>query len=691
MFSKRTWVLFAGLVLPLGCAKENIARNEVIRVEFKSSSDCFSGLSQKVASYRDGKMSDGELKGLWSCVDQALSDYQRLTIGDRPDGSYSSASVAQFLTRYFLKERPIGAQQMVGLLELKRIVVGGSASYVTRAELVRLQEFLALLRDATLELNPYAHQLFGAGPAAPDEHQLSLGLSQLNLSALKAAQFLQTTNQSMSFLTLNRLTQDLWAWLKPSATVQPTAILELLPVLKRVLVGGRLDEIQGREWAPIINQISLSYGIYLRGKFALHSDAGSAQQQRGVANILFELSRMLEQALSRRDNRRIEKVEIRQLIDKLKDTQWLPDSISADAVERLWTFLLTRLLNGGQGTGDLTLNEVQRLRSIPLRWVYLLVRIEGSADKEKLFDGLWERFARTRDASEVYQWDTLGRLLFKRHPASWDADSQAKLVWSFMLADWLKRAYGVSADSFTKADLQSIAGEVIPLLQAFGLGQQLDPIRSAAKILREADLFTLASNGNGTLEVTEISRYLAQLASSLAATNIWLKAAQDLCGSASIECVRNAAQSNENVLAPVAVIRPMLNSYLAGAEETALGAAVEGAYSTGDLLQIWMLFQYIEFFLLHFDTSHNHAIELSESMQAFAVIGPQLAALLANMGLPPDDILAFFTFMLKYRETPFTMWGGQVAFNHWRWKRNSWAFSADRGALMDLLRQLSKL
>jgi hypothetical protein len=348
-------------------------------------------------------------------------------------------------------------------------------------------------------------------------------------------------------------------------------------------------------------------------------------------------------------------------------------------------------LNDGRHTTALTLSEVNRLRGVPLRWIYLLVRIQDLRANESLFDGLWGRFVKVRDASVVYAWDDLGRLSFARGDGAWDPSSQDKLVWPFLVADWLKRSYGVSGESFALKDLQKIADEVIPLIQSLGFGETLDPKRLAGKVLREADLFTLASNGNDMLEIAELSRYLGQLSSSFVAANIWLKSAQHSCGSASKECVQQAALQDARVLGPISVIRPMLAKYLAGAEETALGRGVEGTYSRGDLLQVWMLFQYIEFFLLHFDSNLNQRIEVDEGLRAYQVIGPQLAALLAGMGLPPDDILAFFTFMLKYGDTPFTMWGGQVAFNHWRWHRNSWEFSSDRAALMDLLRQLSKL
>lgn len=56
----------------------------------------------------------------------------------------------------------------------------------------------------------------------------------------------------------------------------------------------------------------------------------------------------------------------------------------------------------------------------------------------------------------------------------------------------------------------------------------------------------------------------------------------------------------------------------------------------------------------------NQTIELPEATEAYRNMGYALAIALKN-GLPPDDVLAFFTFMMKYGDTPFSMFGGKSA------------------------------
>jgi hypothetical protein len=65
--------------------------------------------------------------------------------------------------------------------------------------------------------------------------------------------------------------------------------------------------------------------------------------------------------------------------------------------------------------------------------------------------------------------------------------------------------------------------------------------------------------------------------------------------------------------------------------------------------------------------------------------------LLSPVGMPQDEVQPFYTFMMKFGDTPFTMWGGPIAFNYWKWHKNEWAFEADRTTLMSILNQLSKL
>jgi hypothetical protein len=193
---------------------------------------------------------------------------------------------------------------------------------------------------------------------------------------------------------------------------------------------------------------------------------------------------------------------------------------------------------------------------------------------------------------------------------------------------------------------------------------------------------------------------LAFVASGLRTSEVWLEDVAGLCPDLLADCVRRAAvRPDSKSLDPFPHLKQRVTSqpveefvkYMRQAEETILNHSVSGTYGKGDMLQVLQLFQYVETFLRIYDADFNETIELPEASEAYRKYGPTLSRLLSKNGLPPDDVLAFFTFMMKYGDTPFSMFGGQIRFNHWRWHRKDWSFSADRATLMSILNQLSKL
>jgi hypothetical protein len=236
-----------------------------------------------------------------------------------------------------------------------------------------------------------------------------------------------------------------------------------------------------------------------------------------------------------------------------------------------------------------------------------------------------------------------------------------------------------------------VAEEVLPLLQNFGW-MQTTKVSIGRRILREADLFTLASNGDGLLDLNEATRYLAFVVASYRSAQVWLETAKSACPHNEADCVRaQAANPASSILSHMPRLQRAMTTwqpgvfqnYMKNAEQTILGAPEAVKFTTGDLLQTYQLFEYVEVFLELYDRDHSETIDLEEATAAYKVYGPTLGKLL------PTSDLGFFTFMFKYGDTPFTMYGGTVEFNKWQWHPERWSFAADRTILMNILSTLS--
>jgi hypothetical protein len=343
--------------------------------------------------------------------------------------------------------------------------------------------------------------------------------------------------------------------------------------------------------------------------------------------------------------------------------------------------------------------HLQALRTVLSDWQMLRKAVTGAGPYS---GAVGERFKNMINASAPHEWDARGRMAFPLSPAkTWTEDGLLHMVWPFVVMSWLKDAYVPDGRPEVGDEIMEAAGlEILTTMRKFGwLTETKDTI--GKKLLRESDLFTLASNGNGTIDLFEATRYLAFIASSYRAAVIWLGEAETVCGGRASECARRVGGDlSRDILSSMPRLQnwlrqkdsdPRFVAYMKSGEETILEKVTEGEFKTADVLQVWMLFQYVETFLQRYDGDFTDTVSLPEATPAFQVYGPILGKMLSGVGLPPEELFGFFTFMMKYGDTPFTMFGGQVLYNHWKWHRNDWAFQSERTHLMGILNQLSKL
>jgi hypothetical protein len=273
------------------------------------------------------------------------------------------------------------------------------------------------------------------------------------------------------------------------------------------------------------------------------------------------------------------------------------------------------------------------------------------------------------------------------------------MIFPYVLLRLLKEVYGQEGvDFITQEEMDTAVGEILPLLQNFGwlVGSDLS---LSKKRFREADLFTVVSNGDAHLDLSEAVRYMAFITSALRSAEVWLSAADTHCRGRNPSCVRDLAfDSRADVLAPLPRLQALLKSwgrerflsYMQNGETIILGHPAEGSYGVGELLQVWQIFEYAEAFMQRFDADASETITRDEALRAYPYYGPTINEMFAGGAAPDDTVLALFTFLLKYGNTPDQLFGGHVLFLNWQLRKDSWRLDVERGTLMAILAELSR-
>jgi len=700
MSSNKILALVLLIFVAAGCARRNDPYNTPI-IAAKGTGTCLSNLDGQVTAFANGEMNAEGVDAFWSCMKASITKFESVTVGDGANGDqYSPESLRTFIETYFYHTRHINDLVLADILKIKRVLVGGSEKYVTRAELLDLNQLFEELRAVTQLINPNIRVILRKDKNANDDQVRQAG-TNLNQALLRVGGWLSRKNQSYDFQSLTTAANDIANWMQDGGkdssnmkTLRQAAIV--IPSAKSILVGGNAKAIDGADWLPMMNAISRGLYTYLAAANGYDSNLDAAL----IRSILPESAQTfigaLAQSAQNHSGKTIKMQEFTNLFTALGQTDWLPTEMTPTSIGALWTWFLKRPLGDFTAApAGLSLSQIGTLQQKIGAWLTLLNA--PSTDSSPLV----QQFNAMMAVGHPTTWDNQGRMLYPNaFPGAWTADGRRHMTWPYVILGWLKDSYvGAATPTLTIDNMNLAASEILPLLQNFGWLQKTQ-LSIGKRILLEADLFTLASNGDGLLDLNEGSRYIALIMSSFRSAQIWIDTAKKACGSNSVDCVHSmAGQANSGVLGAMPRLQALVPSwggsqmtaYIQHSEQTVLGGNETGTFGTGDLLQTYQLMGYVETFMELYDANHDDHIDLGEATVAFKVFGPTLGRLLSGAGLGDQQVLEFFTFMMKYGDTPFTMFGGQIAFNNWQWFPNTWVFAADRNVLMSILNQLATL
>ncbi len=687
MFSK---ILFF-VVFFTACARTDVSTNAPLEVQLRGAGgDCLGHLSETLNTYADRKLSVTQIDSFWGCISQALTDYENITAGAGPQPDhYSPQAVRRFIEKYFLRNRRLSDALLTEVMELKRVLVAGSARELSRSDLDNMLVLVNKLKMYSIALQPHIKILLKRQPLVTEVELESAGAA-LEEVLRDLGVWLEQQNQGYDFDQLSGFLHAIEDWNKPVGTSAWSKVAGVFPTTKSVFIGGARTGIAATEWQKLCYALARGYRVYLAFTYNLEVNVDRALTSPTVAKSLLNLTAVFTQSVGSHKGGEISMAEWREFFAAVERSQFFPPAMNAVALTGFWQWLLKRPLGDGeQEPTGMNGVHVARLHDKLRDWQTLLASPASNV-----------RFSEVLNDSPPMLWDGEGRLEFHRPlPLDWTPEARAHMAWAFVLTTWLKEAYGGSSDSLTPEQMDTLAYEVLPMLQRFGWLQSTKPTFGRRR-LREADLFTAAGNGDGRIQVTEATRLLALVVSSYRTATLWLGEAERTCGSHDADCVRSLPlRSASSAFAALPELKMAMGTwsprrflqYLDHAEQASLSESIKGVYKTADLLEMIQLLQYVEAFVQRFDNDISNTIERGEADSVFNVFGATLTTMLTPVGVPGDQVFAFFMFMMKYGETPFSMYGGQVAYLNWKLHSDSWSFNANREILINILFHLAQM
>ncbi len=738
MFFNYLILLFTTVsVISFGCAQEEVPYSEPPDLSLGGPGrQCLSETGTVVQKYIEGKTSDKEMSEFWDCLNNALATFADYTKG-REGGRYKSTEIRTFLARFFLGDVVITDLMLHQVMQVKRIFVGGSDKSFSRPEIESTRKFIDDLKRLTVFLNPHMRVFYAALTRDKklqdkvDTAAFEAAMKAFHRVSQEISEMILKNNEAYYFADLEEFLAELFILIGYDDPEGPSAWLKYIPLLtkgKQILVGGDEIQIESNEWQQVLSIFSYFAQTVARLSFYIvDAEFGSSVSITQIQAIYGDFDRVFTKALSVHPGNTVPFRLLNQFIDVVDHIFELPLGVDASEAKGIVRAVIEKILTPnelhGKSIEGITSIHLQEARKEFYYWVGSQVYAwnvyrSPSAPPEPLlpaeielhraaFGGPWKMTLTEHGALRI-DW---------RKDVQYDLRSLTTLNWQRTIIRILIRRFATDPDRrenlthLTKEELIVAQKAMEPLGVALGLFEPGDT-SLALRIVREASLFMPRSDGNQNITYEEGLEYLANILSALSMQSLVFSELKKICpvyeesGELSMEvhCFREETGKqlglfmhhlpNMRSYFDVPDYRQLWDQFERYQEETIRDEGYSSlSIKKGDILEMWMLLQYIDTFFGRFDLRNpKTTINVGDSLDAYTVYAPYLAELLSDYPLGAKERRALFTYLMKYGKIHFfdDEIGGAIRFVWWRLNEKQWEFEADRLRIIQILASLSR-
>lgn len=550
-FKKTLSLTLAGILFfAVGCARlfENKKpKQESLQLDAKT--ECTKNLGSDFEAFFDGKASDVQVQGSFSCIRSLIEKFESQTAGANENG-YSPQELKKFFEKKGLLARQIPDDLVVKLMQFKKFWLGGEENIFLRSELKELQKRLLHIEQMVLQMKglmPFSLNEKTAMALSP-LIQYVLVESPVQSGALSLEKTLSLAESLVSFLSTN--------------TQKPSDFNKYLPLVRRailVLMKSETYQVASAQNWNFIADI-LKRGLVLAAHLKRDAFDGSWRELPVVTSLqatLAETVLFLQFVMENRD-REIPFERIDDLLAEVMQLKYLPEALTFESLKITYRTALGRLFDPQPGQEKKHLSAIQWshlqvLKREILLWSQIQTWItENLTGKKKaklpeILAKLWpaqinfsslekSELAQDLSAADLAEiklgYANFGEIVKTRHPIQWTDAGEVEIVstaqksWSWgglsvanALYIVLHRAFaGYSEDpkraeqrtGLKEIEVRKIYEELRPL----GLElKAMDPrsANSGTRSFNEGNIFAWSGNGDDLLQLREMLELLSLL------------------------------------------------------------------------------------------------------------------------------------------------------------------------------------
>ncbi len=341
MFSKRLLIaLIAAFAAPACTLKLNEEKPKTLSMAVSPVDEgCLSNADEVFNQFFEGQISERDLVAFWDCLYKSFEMFVENTQGKSAD-HYAVAELQVFLEKYFLGGKKLHPELVSEAMALKRAIVGGSSSNITKAELRETLSLMRVFREQSLKVRPFmpfSEASILANP--PSEATFDDRAQIFHTAAEEIGRAMSRSVGEYPFANLESLLKELGTYLYGS--VENTWLggavrsIQIVRASKAILIGPPEDRITKTDWISILRLGPRYYTLWLRWSLYFRND-NTIFWGKGLRHLsrFAETARdYLLESIQNHPSQKISFDEINRLARALEDQKLLP--IKAPTVEAL--------------------------------------------------------------------------------------------------------------------------------------------------------------------------------------------------------------------------------------------------------------------------------------------------------------------------------------------------------------------
>ncbi|MCB0412795.1 MAG: hypothetical protein KDD50_00575, partial [Bdellovibrionales bacterium] len=236
---------------------------------------CTKELATRTKKYFYGELEkEDSFESISSCVNRGLDNFLKIYEADQPN-YYSPIKLSNFLHRYYLKDQKISENLLEEIMNIKKVLFGGSNLMISKSEIQNLQKLIEIVGYHAKQLRPFMPILSQKVDELSTDEHLKEGFRRLRVAAKDLISILSLSKSSYQFGHFAHLLDELRMFFQWDKAFEKTKSIYdwmyLVETIKLNMIGDPAESLSSEQWEPFVDAIIDSYEIYVYYHYFIRS------------------------------------------------------------------------------------------------------------------------------------------------------------------------------------------------------------------------------------------------------------------------------------------------------------------------------------------------------------------------------------------------------------------------------------